>query len=612
MNATLIKQAAEKVETHAWARDLRDAIGARVRSADLRVPDQAGGWIHDYVCLDHWEALEHRENAHWCPQGHPVSGEKIDAAWRMYEHRRLADTAADAGVLFALTNDATYAQIAHEILRQYAERYAHYVHAAQDWMLKGHVMQQALTEALWGVPVGQAARLIREFVTPQEWAFLRDGLLLPLAQTLHDAQNILIHERQKPHSNYNAWLIAALTTLADSLDDHALLETCADQVRQHLDLALLPDGMQWEGSPYYHMFVALALTIAAETLYGRGVDLYRYTNPRGQSLRSLWDVLVQIAGAGGELPHRRDGPYWRGGPFMRELAQLFEIAQARTDAPEYRWLLTQAYHHTPRDSRYALLYGCDGSSVPPDPTSLNLADTGLAILRDGQQTITLEYGEHGGEHGHLDKLSLHIWNFNDDPGTPPYAISERRSYYQHTAAHNTVLVDVQPQQECSGELLEWAADRVSAAANQAYAGVRFRRTVQIAAGEIHDETLLDSADSHTYDWLLHGRGNVTLDSTAIPQHIDERLAKDAAGQLVTLYTKARFAEEIRVRFSFEQGVMTVQIMVDHPAVLLLGDAPGLSHHPQIRRPVVVVRLTAKQARIQARYWLERGPLWSSL
>jgi oligo-alginate lyase len=160
------------------------------------VPDKAGGWIHDYICPEHWEALSYVDGAHHCPQGHDVEGEKYDAAWCMYEHRRLADYAADSAAKGETTGIP--------ILLDYAAKYAHYQHNAEAWMLTGHVMAQALTEAVWGQPITSAAKLLRPRLTPDEWQTVEHDLLCPLLETLQSAQNILVNERQKPHSNYNA------------------------------------------------------------------------------------------------------------------------------------------------------------------------------------------------------------------------------------------------------------------------------------------------------------------------------------------------------------------------------------------------------------------------
>ena len=160
-NSNDLTRARQRAKENSWSAEILAAMRTRVdiwlaHPAD--VPTLAGGWVHDYACPEHWCALTFDPASpfvHRCPHGETRTGEKLDAAWRVLEHRRIANAARDLALIFALTDEHTYANAACEILMQYAHLYANYTGAdtAPAWMLKGRAFQQALTEAIWAVPI---------------------------------------------------------------------------------------------------------------------------------------------------------------------------------------------------------------------------------------------------------------------------------------------------------------------------------------------------------------------------------------------------------------------------------------------------------------------------
>jgi hypothetical protein len=153
------------------------------------------------------------------------------------------------------------------------------------------------------------------------------------------------------------------------------------------------------------------------------------------------------------------------------------------------------------------------SLIPTD--SVNLPDTGLAVLRRGRgqdaACAILDYGPHGGGHGHYDKLQLLLhargreWLL--DPGRLNYSHALYKSWVKHTAAHNTVAVNGTSQAPTIGRLLfftrgdGWTACGAEAAG--AYEDATLRRWLWMGNGVLVDVFQVDARREVQADWLLH-------------------------------------------------------------------------------------------------------------
>ena len=223
----------------------------------------------------------------------------------------------------------------------------------------------------------------------------------------------------------------------------------------HVLAATHPDGWEWEASTYYHSFALRAYRVGIAAVPGVAVPA-----PVQARLAAMADVLCVLTTPGGIVPALHDGPYARP-EWDRELAEL-DLAPAQVRPP-------------------VTVHG----------------DAGYAVLhRDGVHAI-LDYGPHGGSHGHLDTLSLYLYGdttpWQPDPGQVPYGHRNWRRHYASTAAHPTFSVDGLDQAECSGELVSAGEDEVTVACRQAYDGVvATRRVVLGEDGLLHDELTVTS------------------------------------------------------------------------------------------------------------------------
>lgn len=408
----------------------------------IALPGEPGGWWHQYVCPAHGVELEHvglltgafPEGGAPCAYGCRIDTADVRGAWTVLAHQACA-----RAILESASGSPDEQAAAVALLREYADRYAalgttgH--NGAAGWMLRGRLFQQALTEAIWAVTIGRAARLLGDPV-PE--------LTAGLAEAARVARDSLVTEGRF-RSNYTAWLDAAgavCTGKPEWLDGpHGIFA--------HVFAGTHADGWEWEASTYYHSFVLRAYRHAIAAVPGVKVP----ATVQGR-IDAMADVLRVLGTPGGLLPSLHDGPYRRA-EWDRELAELDTKPAARRPVTVYR-------------------------------------DAGYAILHGGGLQAIIDYGPHGGSHGHLDTLSLYLYGdsapWQPDPGQVPYGHAYWRRYYASTAAHPTFSVDGLDQAESAGELVSAGPDEVTVACGTAYEGVSAVRRVALAPdGTLRDE-----------------------------------------------------------------------------------------------------------------------------
>ncbi len=579
------------------------------------VPEQPGGWMHEYVCPHHWVPLTYRSDSpdqHRCPYGEVITGEAVHAAWLALRHRELSETARDLAILFRVTGHKRAAEIATTILTTYATRYASFAAgtSAQPWMLRGKAFQQALTEALWAIPLVHAYALLEPGFNRKTARTIRGDLFQPIAQTLSVAHDELVVAQGHVQSNYTAWLNAALGCLGFVLDDRALLDQAIKGpggFYRHMSVAIRPDGLEYEGTPYYHNFVVLAYSILAEACLSHGMDLYAHTGPDGQSIRAMWDALVKLAHSDGELPLVADGAYWRNGPFDEEICQTYEIALARTGASRYAWLLKKTYERrgVGRDLWAAVLFArrdIDHSEPLHQGTAL-FPDSGFAVLRHPQnhQEALILFGPDGGSHTHRDRLSLALWPWSPDPGTPPYGIAARREWYQQTVAHNTIVIDGQSQAKPLNpcRVFKCGPHEIIVGGRHLYEGVNVVRRVRVKEHAVDDEVRVSAGDLHTVDWIFHA--DTRFEVEGLRQITPEPLHRNGPGAFVQVYARGQGGTEVSAKIRWQGRSYHMRLTTDRPCEVMLARCPGHARSPVDQRYVFVVRCRGRRVRFQTTF-----------
>jgi hypothetical protein len=568
----------EKVIGTSWAaalqNELREELDAFSAGGGFRIPLEPGGWWHQYVCPEHHtELLFNPQEAdamqYECPHGCKLEGEPYRGAWLVFKHQSLARYALQAAAVYSGTGEARYAELACTILEQYARQFPLYpVHPeAQPWMLKGRAFHQALTEAIWATTLIRAYLLLRDEGVDFKSAVEPLALFFEMLEaSMAQYRQILIFERNKPESNYTAWLNAALASVYAATGEKGKLEALISGeggLHHHLSIGVKPDQFEFEGSTYYHVFVLRAYLIMAEMADRAGCDTAAIRGEGGQTFEGMLDVLAGLANDAGFLPALHDSPYQRLA-YAREIAEVFETGLSSYGKAEYIPVLAEAYrqiyvgqmhpsdinsdsgcgsnngndaegylHHETqglqpsiawRCSLEALVYGSGeaglGCSVTQRP-SLWLPDSGFAVGRVGGNPLSFlaDFGAHGGSHGHYDKLHVSLEHsvggpLSPDQGVVPYGSELRKGWYAGTASHNTVTINGQSQQEHTGEAVRWSASDdavyIWMRSDGAYPGsgcILQRHLFQTDAFILDWFDVVVEGEAKPIEWWYHGRGS---------------------------------------------------------------------------------------------------------
>lgn len=496
----------------------------------FEIPKEPGGWWHQYVCPHHhtelgFDPLEKDAHEFICPYGCKLEGEPYRGAWLVYKHQSLARYALQAAAVYAGTHNPRYAELGKSILIRYAEQFPQYpVHPdAQPWMLKGRAFHQALTEAIWATTLIRAYLLLQdEGVTFDEGSKPLNTFFEMLEESISQYRDILVYERKNPESNYTAWLNAALAcvyTVQRNQDKLDSLINGEGGLVHHLSIGVMPDHFEFEGSTYYHIFVLRAYLIVAEMAERFKINLFDIKGEKGQSFEGMFDVLVTFSNEQGLIAALHDGPYKRV-PFARELAEIFEIGLTHYDNQAYIPILAEAnrqmYGSAERQGLEALVFGSGDLDLTvrmPERSSHLFPESGFAVGRHSDNSLSffVDFGPHGGSHGHFDKLHLTINHqagaVTPDLGMVPYGSSLRTEWYPETASHNTVSIGGQSQQPHTGKCVKYEANdkftMISIKSDEGYDNCVMVRHLLLTADWLLDWFTVECEKETEIDWWMH-------------------------------------------------------------------------------------------------------------
>lgn len=232
-------------------------------------------------------------------------------------------------------------------------------------------------------------------------------------------------------------------------------ETARRILLSELGRHVLPDGLYFEQSSYYHRYTTDFYTHLYILSRRNGLEV---ESKLEEKLKALLDYLMYVRRPDGTTPLLGDDDGGR-------LLMLDERAANDFRAP----LSTGAALFARPDYKYAAggiaeetfwLLGGDGLSAfdrlsarPPESTSRAFAEGGYYVMRDGwvseSNYLLIDCGPHGavnGVHAHADALAFDMASHGRallvDTGTYTYTgSSEMRDYFRSSAAHNTLTID---------------------------------------------------------------------------------------------------------------------------------------------------------------------------
>jgi hypothetical protein len=530
---------------------LRASLGAELDSAAARAPlvprfkaimTRAGGRCpNDGVLLefDPFSPSEHR-----CGRcGLLFTGEYHDRWWAMSQQLWLAERSVIGALLHSLGGEERHASFAESILSQFADAYLDYPNS-DNVLGPTRPFFSTYLESIWLLQICVALDFL-------ELAGRETPLGTRVRKRVVEPSAAIISSYDEGMSNRQAWNSAALMAAAATLGDHDTLERRATRALDLMERALLADGSWFEGENY-HVFAHRALWYVASICSTHGRELprtlrQRYVDGFAIPFRTALPDMTMLA--------RRDSQY---GVSLRQwrFAELCELGLAESTETGLNGVLSRCYSHdlpegdSGRSSSTAEV-DRHQSPVRLDRSSLGwksllralpvlpgagadgllmervhvLRSQGLAVFRrqEGRVMAALDYGHHGGGHGHPDRLNLNLqrgaagWLM--DPGTGSY-VDPSLFWYRSSLAHNAPMCDWRAQSRNHGYLVAEggsdADDWVVGEFEDGISRIRYRRAVQV-----RDDWILD-----VLEWRAEWPCRVQLPLHLNPESVE--LAGDAA------------------------------------------------------------------------------------
>lgn len=508
------------------------AAGEKLLAEPPPLPEGFGSWTFYYACPDDGTDLRALSPAeHACPKCKQRYGdERTVAAYRCRLHYALDRAALTLAWGYAYTNEERFAAGVRRILLHLAEAYKNYPARQDRWgrtgwfaPLGGRRYVQSLDEAVGVIDLAKAYDLTRGAKCWQvgETKRVEDDFFRLTAETLLWFNQGI--------NNHQSWYDAGLMAIGSVLADGPLVEKVVSMpggFRDQLARSFGDDGLWYEGTMAYQNYALQALVQTVDA--GRRLGLPLHEDPR---FKLLLDSSLKVAYPDGTYPAINDSDP----ASFRNFTWSYDWAWRTYGDPRY----AQAAAWGDPKKLTELLGPKAKPQSPLETKTLDLPNVGLAILRAGKEAeqacVFLDYGPHGGGHGHYDKLSITLFaggrEWLLDPGRLSYSHKEYKTWVKHTAAHNTVVVDERDQRPTTGKLLWLKVDDAGASCaaecRTAYSGVVLRRHLRLTPKmlvDVYDVAVDEDASDkpkRQFDWFIHAQADALepsgpLDATAGP------------------------------------------------------------------------------------------------
>lgn len=246
---------------------------------------------------------------------------------------------------------------------------------------------------------------------------------------------------------------------------------------EQLERQVLPDGVYFEQSTYYHRYTT-DFYLHTALLTRTGTD--SFNGAMRTKLGALLDYLLHITRPDGSSPFIGDDDGGRLVMFGQRAANDFRDTLAVGAAV----LKRSDYALVAGDSVEELFWvlGAEGIATydrllasPPATTSRAFPDSGYFVMRESWSQdadwALVRCGPHPpncGAHAHADALALELSVGGEpiliDPGTYIYTASRaERDYFRSSAAHNTVTIDGRSSAEPASSPFKWRSGPCSRA-----------------------------------------------------------------------------------------------------------------------------------------------------
>ena len=352
----------------------------------------------------------------------------------------LIRAAYNLALVYQLSKDRRYAQKSAEILLLFSQRYRSY--SIHNTFMKpgktgGRLLSQTLDESVW------LLRAVASYDMIAESGALSMGQKVDIEWNLIRAAIATIQRYDAGKSNWQAWHNAAIGAAGYALNEKNWVTQALkgkSGFAYHIKNSMLADGFWYEGSIGYHNYTLSAYHWLALAAKQAGQNLYT------QGLLKMVKAPLLMAFPNQSFPKLNDG----GTGSLLSMRNFFEVAFAFTQDKEILAVLQFIYNDLKQSRAIveALLLGATLTGKQKySPKGFNFTATGYAIIRQGSSFNALyaglDYGPHGGWHGHFDKIQLIFFGGQQlllsDPGTTSYRLPYHNGYFKQSIAHNTIM-----------------------------------------------------------------------------------------------------------------------------------------------------------------------------
>jgi hypothetical protein len=483
-------------------------------SKPVELPNGYGSWIFYYANPENGRKLvpisllEHEDPT----TGKIFTDSRTVAAYRTVLHYAAEAASRQLGWAYLYTGDDRYAAEVKRILIKFAQDYSTYPGRIDRWGMRGPFARlggrryvQSLDEATGVIELAKAYDLTRTspVYTEEDRSKIESDFFRATAQTLLRFNQDI--------SNHQTWYNAGLMAIASVLADGALVErvlTMRGGYYDQLKRSVGAEGLWYEGTLAYHSYAVSAMIEIVKA--GNRLGLSLHDEPK---FKKLFTAPLRVVYPNGALPAINDSDpgnvqsfngHWRWA-WVQYRDPFFAQLLARGDEKVLRSLLEEA----------GITEGIEVMEWPPKVPSEDLPDAGLVALRMGSGDkavcVFMDYGPHGGGHGHFDKLNLLLFaNGREwllDPGRLDYSHKEYSTWVKTTAAHNTVALGERSQQPTTGSLLHLQEGDgfVAAVAESkgAYPSSTLRRSLLLTPHFLVDVFDVQNGKADTIDLFAH-------------------------------------------------------------------------------------------------------------
>lgn len=307
------------------------------------------------------------------------------------------------------------------------------------------------------------------------------------------------------------------------------------------------DGFWNEATGYGPGYGMACMTIMAEaTLHNSDTDLYGYTSPSGNSMKTMFDGYLKacypdgvVAGFGNYGSSERSGGWSLYGQAK------WEIAYKRYRDPDYAWVLSNNPERSHNDHQFwghlGLTHGVPilPSAPAPAARSGTYPEYGVAMLmaKEGpdywDSGCLAVFARFGGNisHAHRDQFGIVLhglgtllepdlfmdWDYGTRGGE-----SNPTRWSASTVAHNTVMVDRTDtgRNDCGVVAFQDLNEsiKVLVLASPGGSAVHKSRTLGLTREYLIDVFELSSDSSHTYDWVNHQYGSLSVSGVELTSY----------------------------------------------------------------------------------------------